>query len=271
MNVSNTPPVAWITGASSGIGEALAIEMARRGYHLVLSARRADRLDTLNEKIIALGARAAVCPVDVTDTEAVLAVPQAAAHELGCPGIDVAVANAGVLHYGRVADLALEDEHTTFDVNVKGVLNTVRAVLPDMLARDSGHIVAVSSIAGLAPLPERAAYTASKAAVHFYMDSLRLELHDTGVTVGVILPGYVESQMTAPVRSSMPFFWTAERAAKYIVDRIERKRGRIAFPWPLHFVIALSRFLPRPLREWGLRRQRVVRDEKTPSSRGSAT
>lgn len=261
MNPSNKPPVAWITGASSGIGEALAIEMARRGYHLVLSARRADRLDDLNERILALGARAAVCPVDVTDAKAVLAVPEAAARELGCSGIDVAIANAGVLNYGRVAQLTLEAEHNTFDVNVKGVLNTIRAILPDMLARDSGRIYAVSSIAGLAPLPERCAYTASKAAVHFYMDSLRLELHHTGVTVGVVLPGYVESQMTAAVQSPMPFFWTAERAAKYIVDRIERKRGTIAFPWPLHLVIALSRFLPRPLREWGLRRQKVVRSD----------
>lgn len=252
--------VVWITGASSGIGRALALEYGRNGFDLALTARREDKLASLRDELEALGRKVAVCPADVTDAASVAAIPEQVAARLGGAGIDTAIANAGVIKSGPMSKLSAEDEAWQIDVNVKGVIHTVKAVLPQMRARGAGRLAVVASIAGRAPLPGRAAYVASKSAATYYLDSIRLELFGTGVTTTVVQPGYVESEMTAGVRSRMPFFWDAERAARVIYKGIESGKRHVRFPWQLHAAISLANALPAPIREAILKRQVVVRD-----------
>jgi short-subunit dehydrogenase len=252
--------IVWITGASAGIGRAVSLELARRGYDLVLTARRQELLESLAEEAEALGASVAICTADVTDRDVMLQVPEKAAEQLGREGIDVAIANAGIIHSGPFETVTAEQSTKIIDVNVNGVIHTCHAVIPKMLERGRGHVVAISSIAGTTPLPSRPAYTASKAAVNCYIESLRLELEPRGINTTLVLPGYVESDMTAKNKQKMPFFWSADRAARRIVAGIEKKQHWVAFPWQMHLAIKLSKALPRPIRDNALRRQVSIRD-----------
>ena len=253
------PRIVWITGASSGIGQALALEYARRGDDIVLTARRAERLENLKNTVENLGQRALVCPGDVRDAERMTEIPTEVERALGVGGIDIAIANAGVVKSGPLGSVSLEDEKRIFDVNVNGVLHTIHAVLPRMRARGKGHLVAISSIAGRLPLPGRAAYVASKVAVTYYMNSIGLQLTGTGITTTAVLPGYVESEITEKIRSKMPFLWSSERAARVICNGVDQGRTEIRFPWQMHTMVNLAQLLPRPLREIALRRQTVER------------
>jgi short-subunit dehydrogenase len=255
MGTSPHRPVCWITGASSGIGLALAKIFYREGYDLILTARRADRLNHISSELTSGTGQVVVCSADVTDWESLKEIPQKAAEALGHDNIDVVIANAGVLESVAVSKLTATAETHLINVNVNGVINTIHSVLPGMLANNRGKIVSISSIAGLVPLPTRAAYTASKSAVIFYMDSLAMELKNSNITTTVVMPGYVESEMTANVTSKMPFLWTAERAAQYIFKGISREKRSIRFPWQLHLMVSLGNFLPRPVQEMLLRRQ----------------
>jgi len=255
------PRVVWITGASSGIGRALALEYARRGDDVILTARRIAKLEDLRDEVEKLGRRAAICEADVREWEKLEAVPAHAAEQLGTDTIDVAIANAGVVKSGPLGSVTLEDEKRIVDVNITGVLHTVHAALPGMLERGRGRLVAVSSIAGRLPLPGRAAYVASKVAVTYYMNSLRLQLADAGVTTTSVQPGYVESEITDNISSRMPFFWSSEKAARVICDGVDKGKPEIRFPWQMHTMVGLARLLPRPLREAALKRQIMSRKD----------
>ncbi len=248
--------VVWITGASSGIGRALALEMAKRGHDLVVTAPTEAELHAVRTEIEALGRRCVVAPADVRDAAAMLAIPGECERQLGRP-VDLAVANAGVLRYGTPSELTLADDTLAIEVNLMGTIHLVRAVLPAMLARRSGHVVAISSLAGILPMPLRPAYSASKAAVATYFRSLALDLTGTGVSTSVVFPGYVQSAMTTEL-ASMPLAWTSERAAAYIADRLQRHRSSIAFPWPLVWGLTLLSLLPVALQNPILRRQRLL-------------
>ena len=253
--MSELTRTAWITGASAGIGHALCLELAERGFDLVLTARRQELLDELADELREKGRKVAICTADVTHRDTMMAVPAQAAEQLGREGIDVVVANAGIIYSGPFESVTAEQSTRIIDVNVNGVINTFHAVVPQMLERRQGHLVAVSSIAGTTPLPTRPAYVASKAAVNFYVESLRLELEPRGITTTLVLPGYVESDMTAGNKHKMPYFWKAERAAKRIADVIEKKQHWVAFPWQLHWMIRMSKALPKAIRDNALRKQ----------------
>lgn len=244
-------PVVYITGASTGIGAALARELHARGWSVGLIARRADLLESLAQE---LGERVAWAAADVTRFDAVRDAVGALEKVLG--PCDLMVANAGLGGGGHAAKVDPEHELRIVRVNLDGVVHSVAAVLPGMLARGRGHVAAVSSLAGFRGLPMSGAYSASKAAVSALMESYRLDLAPKGVAVTTIHPGFVDTPMTAPNRFPMPFLMPVERAARVVADGLARRRSEINFPWQLVLVVKLLRFLPNFLYDRLLRSAR---------------
>ena len=183
-----------ITGASSGIGRALALEYARGGASVALSARRADELEAAAADVRAAGGRALVLPLDVTDAEAVGDAVRRADRDLG--GLEMVVANAGRGDWRHGSQLRWEDVQAVLDVNVRGAMATLLAAVPAFLARQGGHLVAVTSLAGRRGLPMSAAYSASKAAMTVFLESLRIDLAAAGIRVTDVQPGFVVTPMT---------------------------------------------------------------------------
>lgn len=242
-----------LTGASSGIGAALAVELARRGHDLSLIARRTELLDEVAAQVRALGRRASIASVDVTDRDAMTAAIARFVDELG--PVDIAIANAGAGGDTPASKLDPERVSWMFRLNVDGVVHTFAPVLPAMVERGSGQIVAVASIAGLIGLPGAGAYSATKAAVQTLMDAFSVELRGRGVAVTTVNPGFVRTPLTDKNKFPMPFMWEVDRAARRIADGIERRRRRVEFPWQLSWLVRLGRALPAPLREALLRRR----------------
>jgi len=239
-------PVAVVTGASSGIGRALALELACRGYQVGLVARRRKALEDLASAIETHGGRAQVAAADVGDRQALHAAVQQIEYALG--PVDVIVANAGHGTPTRLAPLNVADVEDTFRVNVLGVVYSIEAVLPGMLDRGWGQLVAVSSMAAFKGLPGESAYCASKAAVNLYMEGLRIALRNRGIAVTTICPGFVATAITPMDAAAAPFEITAEAAARKIARAIDqRKSGLIRFPWPMAMLMALIRRLPDSL------------------------
>jgi short-subunit dehydrogenase len=230
-----------ITGASSGIGSALARHYAGPGVALALSGRDAARLEGVAEACRAAGATVDARTIDVTDRAAM------ATWLAELEPLDLTVANAGI----DGADIeGLERYYRTFEVNVDGVLNTVLPLLEPMAARGRGQIAIVSSMAGLRGLPSAAAYSASKNAVRALAEGLRGRYRRQGVQVNAILPGFVETRITAGNRFHMPLLWPADRAARHIARQLARDKGRIAFPWRLYVGAWLLGVLPQAFVDW---------------------
>ncbi len=230
-----------ITGASSGIGAALAEAYAAPGVRLALCGRNAERLEDTAARCRAAGAEVACRVLSVTDAHAVAAWMAEA--DAAAP-LDVVVANAGIsAGTGGGAETA-EQTRSIFAVNVDGVLNTVLPAVEVMRARGRGQIGIVASVAGFRGLPSAPAYCASKAAVKAWGEGLRGWLAPQGVGVSVILPGFVESRITAANRFPMPLLMPADRAARLIRRGLDRNVGRIAFPMPTVFFGWLMSVLP---------------------------
>jgi short-subunit dehydrogenase len=242
----------WLTGATSGIGEALVEPLVRRGARVGITARRSGLLDV----IAARHARGGFSPVlsvaaDVTDRDAVRAA--AAQIEAAWGGIDLAIFNAG----GSVGDRTRfrgADCAATMTLNYFSVVYGIDAVLPGMLARGHGRLAAVASLAGYRAMPAATAYGASKAAVIHLLDGLRFELAPRGVGVTVINPGFVRTPLTAPNAFRMPFVMEADEAAERIVRGLERGKKEIHFPARLSWTMKLLRILPYGLYEQLMKR-----------------
>jgi NADP-dependent 3-hydroxy acid dehydrogenase YdfG len=231
-----------ITGASSGIGEALAIEYGSRGAHVALLARREDELARVAALVQARGGKATPIAVDVADPEAVFAAVKRAESELG--GLDMVIANAGVGSSGHAARLRWADVARTVDVNVRGAMATLLAAVPIMLAQKHGHLVGVTSIAGKRALPESGAYSASKAALSTFLETLRLDLAAAGIDVTDVQPGFVATPINAHSKHPMPFLWQVDKAARVIVNRLVRAPAVVSFPWPLVVATSFLRGFP---------------------------
>lgn len=242
MAKKEKPSTVLITGASSGIGRALAIEYARRGAHVVVTARREAELASVCEEIKATGGRANHLVCDVADPSAAHGIAKRAEEILG--SLDMIIANAGVGAMAHATRLTVEDVIRTIDVNVRGAMLTLMGAIPIMLGQKHGHIVGVSSIAGRRALPGSSDYCASKAAVSTFLEGLRLDLAPTGLRVTDVQPGFVETAMTAKNDFPMPFIWDAPKAARYIADGLERGPKMIAFPPPLRIASRLSQLVP---------------------------
>ena len=239
------PGAILITGASSGIGEALALDYAAPGRFLALSGRNATRLETVAEACRNLGAQVKADVVDVAHRSAMVRwfVGVDDVHPL-----DLVVANAGIP--GGTTGGQVESEEQVRDalaVNLAGVLNTVWPAIACMRERGRGQIAIISSLAGFRGLPGAPAYSASKAAVKSYGEALRGWLRADGIRLSVVLPGYVRTRMTENNAFPMPFIMEADKAARIIRHGLKRDKARIAFPWPMYMAMWLMGALPPAL------------------------
>ncbi len=236
-----------VTGASSGIGTALARELARRGARLALFARRADRLEALAGELRAAGAEALAVPGDVTDPASVRAAHRTVAERLG--PVQAAFLNAGVGPFIPLRRLTTENVRPTFEVNLFGVVHWLEHLLPPMCEAREGLVVGVSSLAAHFGAPRSGPYSASKAAVTTLLQSVRLEARPFGVRVCTVEPGFVRSELTERNTFSMPFMLEAHDAARRICDGAARGDALVRFPWPLALGVGVLRALPNWLAE----------------------
>ena len=237
--------VALVTGASSGIGRGLAIRLARDGYAVGLLARRARHLREVAAEIEECGGSASVHRCDVAEREKVLDAVQDCEAELG--PVDLLVANAGMGSHMPVDELNGDEIELVMRVNFLGAVHTVDALLPAMLSRRSGHLVAVASLAGYCGLPRRSAYCASKAAMIGFFESLRLDLRPRGIAVTIVSPGFIRTEMTGGEGSLRPFMVELEPAVDRIAGAIRGRRRSLAFPWQMALPASLARSLPPAL------------------------
>ena len=245
--VGTERPNVVITGASSGIGAALACRYARAGGALGLIGRDRARLESVAERCRASGCEARTAIIDVRDRPALAAWLEE--FDRSSP-VDIVIANAGV-QAGTTLDGKLEDSDAAYaliQTNVLGVLNTIQPLIPAMLERGRGRIAIMSSIAALFPLPDSGAYSASNAAILTYGLALRDHLYEAGVRVTVICPGFVTSPMSARTMGWKPLQISAEAAADHIVRKLRRDRPVITFPWLLAFAARAGTLLPDALR-----------------------
>ena len=253
MTKPHSPRTVLITGATGGIGGALAEVYAEPGNTLILQGRNTNRLAELSVICEAQGARVLTCTLDVRNLKELAAW----LHEI-CEQekVDLVIVNAGVnTNIGpQGAGERWEDVQALIEVNVLAAMATVDAVLPSMRARGEGQIALISSLAAYFGLPVTPGYCASKAALKVYGEALRGWLHSEGVRVNVVMPGYVESQMCSDMPGPKPFLWTAEKAARTIKRGLARNQPRISFPFPLNLGTWFLSVLPAGISEWILQR-----------------
>jgi short-subunit dehydrogenase len=236
------PRTILVTGASSGIGRALAVEYARGGSRLALAARRADELEATAAEVRAAGGEAVCIPADLTDVDVAAEVVRRAERDLG--SLEMVVANAGRGDTKHGARLTWNDVGPVIDLNVRAAMATLVAAIPIMIAQQRGQLVGVSSLAGVRGLPTSAAYSASKAAMSAFLESLRIDLRAAGIRVTDVQPGFVLTPLNADASHPTPFRWPVEKAVRHIARRLESGPAMIAFPWQLVVATRFARLLP---------------------------
>jgi len=230
----------FITGASTGIGEALARHYAGPDSAIGLLARRRELLEALAAR---LPGRSAIYSADITDTQAVAAAAQDFLARYGTP--DLVIANAGISVGTRGDELQdVEKLRRILDVNVAGLAATLAAFAPAMRAAGSGTLCGIASVAGFRGLPGAGAYSTSKSAAITWLEALRAELAGSGVSVVTICPGYIDTPMTRVNRYRMPFLLSADDAARRFARAIEARRRLAVIPWQMAIVSALLRAMP---------------------------
>lgn len=237
----------FITGASSGIGRALAYEMADRGYSLALVARRSAELETIKEDIQAAhpGITVAVRKLDVTAYDAVSPTLQQLAGELG--KLDIVFANAGIGLGEKIGSGQFDKSRRTIETNLIGAMATVDAATHYFLQRGSGHIVGTCSVLAFRGIPRNASYGASKAGFAYYLETLRAELYRKNIAVTVIYPGFIDTPLNQML-SKRPFLISAKKGAVLIANVIERQKAAStipAIPWGI--IGRLFKFLPNSI------------------------
>jgi NADP-dependent 3-hydroxy acid dehydrogenase YdfG len=235
--------IVFLTGASSGIGEALALAMAEKGATLGLLARRRGLLDDLAARCEAAGGTARALAADVTDAAAVHAAADALHSEFG--RIDIMIANAGIGgNNAETRALRPDAVKKVIDINLLGAVNSIAAVLPGMLERGSGQLVGVSSLAGVRGLPKSAAYSASKAGMTALFESVRLDMLGKGIGVTIIQPGFIKTPLTSGRTGKMPFLMELGDAVPMFLNAIEKNKKFAAFPWQLAAIVKAGKIFP---------------------------
>lgn len=229
-----------ITGASSGIGAALAQYYAQEKHTLFICGRNLERLNKVKELCEKYGAEVYAEIIDVTKKDIVSKWIEK------CVPIDLVIANAGVATLEEIP----ENIFNTFEVNVIGVVNTITPAIELFKESGKGQVAIISSIAGYHGLPSCPSYSASKACVKAYGEALRGSLVSYGVKVNVICPGFVRSGITDKNKFAMPFFMETEKAAEIIAKCLKKNKGIIAFPWPMRFMSWLISILPNFISEF---------------------
>lgn len=261
--MSFTNKIVWITGASSGIGEALAYAFSRHGARLILSARRETELQRVRAQCTNPETHL-VLPLDLTDFDATAATQYVLDH---VGQIDILVNNGGISHRSTVAESSIDIDRRVMEVNYFSAVALTRAVLPGMLARKTGTIVTISSLSGKVSTPRRSAYAASKHALHGFFDALRGEVYRDGIRVLLVCPGYIRTNISLNALTAdgtlhgkmdktqargMP----PERLATRILQAIEKGKDEVMIGGKEVLGVYLKRFAPR-LFEWGIRRVKI--------------
>ena len=241
--MSQTPPVALITGAGNGIGRALAKLLAQEGYAILGVDLREDWLRSLAEELQAQQKLFAWSVADVTDPARLMQAVRDLEAKLG--PTDLLVANAGIGTETGALNYSIENMNKVLSVNLLGVSNSIGAVLPGMLERKRGHLVAISSVASYRGLPRMLAYSASKAGVNAIMDGLRVELKPFGIHVTTICPGWIRTALTAHLEGRLDGLMDVEVAAQEIAWAIRQKRVFYTFPRRMRWSMRLLMLLPR--------------------------
>lgn len=233
-------PVVWITGASSGLGRSLALQLAAGGKRVIVSARNQQELDRLSEQddnIVAL-------PYDITDADGIDAT-RSKLQEIA-PALDCVILNAGNCEYLDFPNPDWSAVRRVMEINFFGTVNCVQLALPLLRQSNSSrpHLVAVASQAAAAPFPRAEAYGASKAAMRYFFDSLRIDLGPENIDVTVVNPGFVDTPLTRKNDFSMPFLMQVEEAAGRIIKNIESRPRSYSFPLRLSALLSISKILP---------------------------
>jgi short-subunit dehydrogenase len=247
--------VAWIIGASSGIGAALAQELVARGAKVAISARRLDQLNEVS------AGKMLVLPADVTDPASLKEAAGKIATVLG--PIDIAVVSAGFWKQMSGNDWQMQTFNEHIQVNLIGTSNAIATVLPDMLKRRSGLIAGIASVAGYRGLPGAEAYGATKAAQINLFEALRISLAPSNVRVATICPGFVRTELTAGNTFPMPFIIDADEAGQSICDGLENDRTVIVFPKRMAILMKLAQFVPARLWASFLARNTIREGQKS--------
>ena len=232
----------WLTGASQGIGRAVALELASQGATCALTSRDEEKLQALGAEVVQRGGKVLLLSGDVTDLDRMNAIADEIEAKLG--GIDILIANAGTHRFTKPEAFDSKEYLTLMDLNYGGMLRCIEAVLPAMLKRGSGHIVGVASLAGFRGVPRAGAYGASKAAAINFLESLRFHLVPKGIDVTVVNPGFVRTPLTDKNDFKMPFLTEPDRAAKIICSGIARRKNDVSFPIPFSWIVKTLRILP---------------------------
>jgi short-subunit dehydrogenase len=240
--------VVLITGASSGIGRGLAMELARRGAKLGLVARRKEVLDDIVNEIGDQSPNVVAISGDVQNAESMADAAERLQSQFG--KIDVLIANAGIGGNDDPTRLDAAKFANVINTNVIGVSNSVAAVVPEMAKRGSGQLVVISSLAAYRGLPKSAAYCASKAAVSAMFESLRLDLKPRGIDVTIIHPGFIKTPLTAGRQAKLPWVLELEPAVKKMVNAIEKRKKSYAFPWQLATIVRSGIIMPNAMYDW---------------------
>jgi short-subunit dehydrogenase len=235
--------IAWITGASTGIGAAVARRLVASGWMVAITARARDSLEALAAEH---PGRMIVAPCDVSDTPAMQALHGWIEEQAGRP-VALAIFNAGAWKEMGAADFDIAAFRTMVQVNMIGTANGLSAVMPGMIARGAGQIAIVASVAGYRGLPRAVAYGATKSALISMAESLEFDLAPRGVTVNVVNPGFVRTPMTAANTFPMPFLLEVDDAAERLVRGLQRGRFEVTFPWQLSLPLRLLALLPHRL------------------------
>lgn len=236
-----------ITGANSGIGASLALEYADKNINLFLIARNKERLENIHKSCIKRGANVTIASIDVRDRVKIKNFINKIAKN---HSLDLVIANAGISS-AKIDDLEEESQiDELIDINIKGVLNVVNAAQKIMMQQNYGQIAIMSSLASFKSVSGAGSYSASKAYVRIYGESLRLHLQKFNIAVNVICPGYIKTPLTDLNNFPMPFLMDAIKAAKIIKNALKKNKARIAFPWQLYNIILLIMILPLKLSDY---------------------
>ena len=236
--------LAWITGASTGIGRSLALELAKDGFTLALTARSADKLELLKTEIIAAGGKAIIATGDVTDEKGMAGLVETI--EANGP-IAIAIFNAGNYWENSGKTLEMKVFQETYEINVFGVLNGLIPVVERFKQRGRGHVVIVSSVSGYTGLPKASAYASSKAAMINMAECLAFDFVRMNIGIQIVTPGFIDTPLTAKNEFAMPALMPVDKAARRMADGLKTQKFEITFPRRFTWFLKLLKMLPYPL------------------------